>query len=113
MWAEEEEEEERHKGSLTPHHQKTIGSRYHVVPRKLFSKNFLDDTILATTLDGNFLRMSKPPCGAPTVNGAEVNAKKFDQVPWARGLEPILRLLNLQLQRQSYSWLESYYISVK
>jgi hypothetical protein len=54
--------------------------QYHLVPRKLYSKNFLDDTILATTLEGNFLRMSKAPCGGATVNGAEVNLKKFDQV---------------------------------
>ena len=54
--------------------------QYHMVPRKLYSKNFLDDTILATTLEGNFLRMSKAPCGGATVNGAEVNSKRFDQV---------------------------------
>jgi uncharacterized surface protein with fasciclin (FAS1) repeats len=54
--------------------------QYHLVPRKLYSKNFLDDTILATALEGNFLRMSKGPCGGATVNGAEINTKRLDQV---------------------------------
>ncbi len=53
---------------------------YHIVTRKLYSKNFVNDLVLDSQLEGQQLRMGKEDCGGAYVNGVEIIEKNQDQV---------------------------------
>jgi len=53
---------------------------YHIINRKLFSRNFVNDLVLNTQLDRHQLRIGKEDCGGAYVNGVEIIVKMQDQV---------------------------------
>ncbi len=53
---------------------------YHIVTRKLYSRNFVNDLVLNTQLEGHQLRIGKEGCGGAYVNGVEIVVKSQDQV---------------------------------